>query len=407
MSTSRGSRSRRPASRVPAHAAGRRGGWHVPQSASARRRRRVALVVTVVLVGLVAWLVASSSGKPPPSASARRGGGSPDQTATTDHRTKKPSVVATMARWHLPSAVSRAGAVPLSGGRILLIGGLLGSATSSADVGVLDTTSGKLTSVSTLSTPTHDAGSALLGDRAFLFGGGQSTPFATVQAVTIPGATGVTGGGAAVVTGQLPQVRADDEAVTVGGTAYVIGGYDGAAGVSPVLATRDGSSFATVVTLPVDVRYPAVAVAGGKIFVFGGESASGGSTHQYWTPTGVTTPPPGQQVAVVQEIDPRTRTARVVGYLPRAVQGAAAFDLGGHVFLAGGDSNAPGSPPSSVATIWSFDPSTASFHVSGRLAAPVAYAAAVVQGRSVWLVGGERDGTAVTTAQKVVLRSPH
>ena len=378
----------------------------------------------MAVLGLVAWLVASGgaasrsanpSASPAANRTAANSSASPatstastatghGQTSPAASRTGgNPSVVSSIAPWHLPSALSRAGAAALPGGRVLLLGGLFASGGSSADVGVLDLETGALTSVATLASPTHDAGSAVLGGRAFLFGGGQAYPVATVEAVTLPGGSSASGG-AGIVTGQLPQPRADDEAVTVAGTAYVVGGYDGSTGDTAVLATQNGSSYSTVATLPVDVRYGAVAAAGGKIYVFGGETVPGGTTLEYSTPTPTTSPPPGQQVALVQQIDPQTHTARVAGYLPRGVQGAAAFVLGGKLFLAGGDSNAPGTPPSSGSTIWSFDPSTGAFRLVGHLAAPVAYAAVVVEGGTAWLVGGERDGVPIATVQKVVLR---
>ncbi len=378
----------------------------------------------MAVLGLVAWLVASGgaasrsanpSASPAANRTAANSSASPTastastatghgQTSPAASRTGgNPSVVSSIAPWHLPSALSRAGAAALPGGRVLLLGGLFASGGSSADVGVLDLETGALTSVATLASPTHDAGSAVLGGRAFLFGGGQAYPVATVEAVTLPGGSSASGG-AGIVTGQLPQPRADDEAVTVAGTAYVVGGYDGSTGDTAVLATQNGSSYSTVATLPVDVRYGAVAAAGGKIYVFGGETVPGGTTLEYSTPTPTTSPPPGQQVALVQQIDPQTHTARVAGYLPRGVQGAAAFVLGGKLFLAGGDSNAPGTPPSSGSTIWSFDPSTGAFRLVGHLAAPVAYAAVVVEGGTAWLVGGERDGVPIATVQKVVLR---
>ena len=396
----------------------------------------------MAVLGLVAWLVASGgaasrtanpSASPAANRTAANSSASPTastastatghgQTSPAASRTGgNPSVVSSIAPWHLPSALSRAGAAALPGGRVLLLGGLFASGGSSADVGVLDLETGALTSVATLASPTHDAGSAVLGGRAFLFGGGQAYPVATVEAVTLPGGSSASGssasgtsggtsggasasGGAGIVTGQLPQPRADDEAVTVAGTAYVVGGYDGSTGDTAVLATQNGSSFSTVATLPVDVRYGAVAAAGGKIYVFGGETVPGGTTLEYSTPTPTTSPPPGRQVARVQQIDPQTHTARVAGYLPRGVQGAAAFVLGGKLFLAGGDSNAPGTPPSSGSTIWSFDSSTGAFRLVGHLAAPVAYAAVVVEGGTAWLVGGERDGVPIATVQKVVLR---
>jgi hypothetical protein len=415
----------RPARR-PAHAADRGVRWQLPRSRRARRRRLVAGVVAVAVIGIVAWVVAASGPIASRSAAPRRtpphvnggasvpsavgsasGGGSAGAggSASVVHPGIAPLLTASVARWQLPAPLARAGAVALPGGRMLLAGGLFASGVSSADVGVLTVSNGKLTSIATLAAPTHDAACALIGTRAFVLGGGQSAPVPTVQAVSVPALGDTSGHGAGAVTGQLPQARSDDQAVTLGGTAYVVGGYDGAAGDPMVLATRDGASFSAVVALPVAVRYPAVVAAAGRIYVFGGEATSGGTTTEYTTPTGTTTPPPGQQVAVVQEIDPETRTASVVGYLPHAVQGAAAFELGGHIYLAGGDSNEPGTPPVSGSTIWSFDPATGAFGVVGHLALPVAYAAVANVGHAVWLVGGARDGIPVASAQRIVVRA--
>lgn len=315
---------------------------------------------------------------------------------------RHPLVTVTFSRWRLPSALSRAGAAPLRDGRILLFGGLLSTGASSAEAAILDTSNGAITPSATLASPTHDAGYSDLGPRAFVFGGGESTPFALVESVALPGATRTTAG-VPLVTGQLPEPRADCAAATIGDAAYVIGGYNGSTGDATVLMTVNGSSFSPVVTLPVAVRYPAVTVAKGRIYVFGGQAEPGGSTTEYSTPGGSTTPPLGQQAAVVQEIDPRTKTATVVAQLPHALQGAAAFTLDGHIFLAGGDSYPPGASPMSGSTVWSFDPASRSFHVAGHLAAPVAYAAVAAEGRSAWLVGGERDGAPVASAQRIAL----
>ena len=63
--------------------------------------------------------------------------------------------------------------------------------------------------------------------------------------------------------------------MTIGTTAYVVGGYDGPSMDAEVLATNDGVQFNEVVALPVPVRYPAVAVLDKKIYVFGGEGRNG------------------------------------------------------------------------------------------------------------------------------------
>jgi len=46
----------------------------------------------------------------------------------------------------------------------------------------------------------------------------------------------------------------------MGPVTYILGGYDGNEGDPQVLATTDGSHFATVAQLKVAVRYPAVAL---------------------------------------------------------------------------------------------------------------------------------------------------
>ena len=118
--------------------------------------------------------------------------------------------------------------------------------------------------------------------------------------------------------GSLPRPRADADAVTLGGTAYVVGGYDGPALDPAVLATSNGPTFSTVTDLSVPVRYPAVAALGGLIYVFGGESAN------------------GLPVTAVQVVNPGNGTDRVIGQLPLPLSGAAAGELDGVIYIAGG-----------------------------------------------------------------------
>lgn len=382
-----------------------------------RRRRRTALFVLVAVVALVTWFATRGAGGPggagagthgthgKGAASVGTGRGATGGTGATGARASgsdqspAPHVRATLEHWQLPDPVSREGAVALGGGRLLVLGGLGPSGTSSTAVTVVDTSTGSVTAAGALATPTHDAGVSALGSKALVFGGGQSAATTTVQAFPIS----ASGGQSGTTTGQLPLPRADDEAVTMGHTAYVVGGYDGGTGNTRVLATTDGSTFGAVATLPVAVRYPAVAAVGGLLYVFGGEIVPGGTTLQAWTPT--TQPPPGQEVPDVQVVDPASHRAWVAGRLPQAVEGAAAFAIGGHLYLAGGDSYAPGTTPVSVTTIWSYDPKSGAFSVAGHLAQGVAYAGVAVDGTSAWLVGGEHDGTVVGTVQRIDLSS--
>ena len=118
----------------------------------------------------------------------------------------------------------------------------------------------------------------------------------------------------------------------------MIGGDDGTMPVAAVLATTDGVHFVTVATLPKAVRDAAVAVAGGRIYVFGGLGAS------------------GDPVDTVQLIDPAAHRATVVGALPEPLAGAAAVTLGRSMLS------------------------------RGRLHA---YAGVTVIGSTVWVIGGE------------------
>jgi outer membrane protein assembly factor BamB len=161
--------------------------------------------------------------------------------------------------------------------------------------------------------------------------------------------------------------RSDAQAVTIGATTYLVGGYDGSRRDAWVLATSDGRSYSTVAALPVPVRYPAVAALGGRIYPFGGQAVTG--------------PHAGAPVSVIQAVDPAHRTATVVGHLPEPLAGATAVTVAGELFVAGGESTAGGwhtpglgttqltgqptasagsggsSPPTrTVSAIWAYDP---------------------------------------------------
>ncbi len=308
--------------------------------------------------------------------------------------------------WSLPNPISRLTLLPgPAPNQLVILGGLLPSGSSASGVYTLGTANGRLTWVANLSAPSHDASGVALAGTDILFGGGNASgSVATVQSLpaaaypaTNPTATrpGLT----ARVTGQLPQLRSDSSALVMGSTAYVIGGYNGTTGDRSVLAidlastspSTSGMSFRTVATLPVAVRYAGVAALGGKILVFGGLGVSG--------------PDAGKPIASIQEVDPATGKASIVGTLPEPLYGAAAANLGGVVYLAGGMTGASGATGSGlhpVATIWAYDPSTRQVLRAGQLRVPVAHAGAAVIGNRMWLIGGKSTGgTPVAAAQMV------
>ena len=306
------------------------------------------------------------------------------------------------APYQLPAPISREvvlpGAIAAGGGpgqaqgpTLMIAGGLTAGSATTGAVTLLNPVTGQ-TWRAWLTVPTHDAAGAVLGSRPFVFGGGSASSTAAVQSGQ-PGP-------AWTAPGRLPGLRSDLSAVTVGGKAYLVGGYDGASYNPAVLATADGRSFSVAATLPVPVRYPAVAALGSQIWVFGGQ-----------TPGGITD--------AIQRIDLSTGKAAVAGKLPAPLADAAGFTLGGRIYIAGGQtapaSGQPGvaSPtatPTTSGQVLEYEPAPGQpgapgvTEAAGQLPVPVANAAAAVSGGTAYLIGGEagsRPLPAVTTFRLV------
>jgi DNA-binding beta-propeller fold protein YncE len=344
--------------------------------------------VTAVAACLVAITLMAASCSA--HGSGKHAAAGPRAAAPADPGSPGLALQVTPAPYQLPAAISRED-VLADGSRLLVLGGLTSPSASTDAVTALDPVTGATHAAARLVTATHDAAGAMLGGRAFVFGGGLATSVATVQAVT-PGRV-------AAVAGQLPTVRSDLSAVTVGSVAYLVGGYDGTTYRPSVLATGDGLHFRTAARLPVPVRYAAVAMLGTQIWVFGGETTNG--------PT-----------SAVQRIDSGTGRASVVGHLPQPVDGASAVTLGGQVYLAGGQvaagsgAGAP-APLTTSGSVSILDPGTGRLSPAGQLPVPVAYAGAAVVGGpgargTAYLIGGNdghRDVPAVTTLRLVAASS--
>jgi len=357
--------------------------------------------------------------------------------------------------WSLKAPLSREVVVAGGGNGLVVAGGLTATSQSAPGVYLLDTTDGTLSRIGVLQSGVHDAAGALVGGSLDVFGGGSPSTVATVQSIALPpsatvgsqassslsGANqGVSGVGVegspaastqAATVGSLPQPRSDSVAVTVGNTAYIVGGYDGTNADPEVLATSDGVHYRTVAPLAVPVRYPAVAALGSTIYVFGGEMVGG---------SGATD--------AIQAVDIAHRTVRVVGRMPAPLEGAAAFVLAGTVYVAGGvtpdpqafappgsesttaspvsatpsSSPSPGSPGGAasqpgwvfgadsqassggmvtISAVEAFQATGGSMLYAGTLPDPTAYAGSAVVGNRAWLVGGEVAGSPVATVEMV------
>jgi hypothetical protein len=334
------------------------------------RRRRVSLAVLILVIAGVAAIALS-------------GGSTPKPASSVGHRVPPPAsgiaaVESGELPWQLAAPISRevvlADAVS---NRLLILGGLGESGSSDSGIYALSTATGALTNIGSLNSATHDASGAVIGSTAVVFGGGTVLPSATAQRVALSG-TGA-------VSASLPQARADSAAVTIGKTAYVVGGYAGSSFDAQVLSTTDGSHFNVVADLPVAVRYAAVAVYKQKIYVFGGQASD------------------GRYVTAIQTVNPTTHKAVLVATLPSALSGAVAATLGGTMYIAGGETETTSSGPSPTSTIYAFSPETNKVERAGSLQLAVTNAGAAVLDSRLWIVGGETSGGKSTAAVQILM----
>jgi hypothetical protein len=301
--------------------------------------------------GLVAVAILSGCG------SSGSSGGTASSTAKEEAPSARPlKLQVESSPQRLPAPVSGE-AVAAQGKSLLVIGGLDRSDVSIDSIVRLDGESGSAGSAGTLSQPLHDAAATALPGGVLVFGGGSTTTIAEVERL-VPG-------GAGEVVGELPVARSDLSAVTVGGNAYVLGGYDGQETVAAVLRTGDGAKLETVGRLPVPVRYAAVAARGRRIYAFGGEESSGADS------------------TAIQMLDTATGRVSVVGHLPGPLAHASAIALGGRIYVLGGRRDG-----STADQILRFDPARGTAAPAGRLPYPVQNAAAGVAGGVGYLIGG-------------------
>src|SRR2546429_2974321 len=285
----------------------------------------------------------------------------------------RPSAVESgLLPWRLQAPLSREVVLPRAGAHgLVVLGGLESGASSTDAIELLDTRNGVLSPHGTLLQATHDAAGATLGGRQLVIGGGTTAPARSTQIET---------GARTSEGGALAGARADAGAVTIGRSVYVVGGYDGSAMDREVVATTDGRAYRNVAALPIPVRYPALAVLGSQIYVFGGLGAN------------------GRPSDAVQLVDPAGRTAHVIGRLPRPLDGAAAGVLGGTIYLAGGRTAA-----GPTKAVYAFQPRGTSLLRAGSLRVGVAFAGAAVSNGRLWIVGGESSGQQPIAAVQMVV----
>lgn len=354
----------------------------------ARRRRTFAVgaLIAVIVIAVVVYAMGSSGGNkaasPPPTTSGHHAATTTTVSGPASGRHHAatsvgiPAIESGLLPWQLTAPLSREVAVPgAASGSVSVLGGLTAGSSTTARVVNLAVPSGTPTAAGALADPTHDAAGTTLGGRVLVFGGGVLNTFSTVQAYPV---TAVGASATGTVIGQLPQPRSDAAAVTVGRTAYIVGGYDGKVADPTVLSTTNGSSFDPVGSLPVPVRYPAVAALGRMIYAFGGQQVNGNAA----------------AVTAIQRIDTSSGKIQIVGHLPQALLGASAVTLNGVIYVAGGSSG-----PSDSGIIYAFDPVHNRALVAGHLIAPLSNAAVATVAGTAWLIGGESGSTPTATVQ--------
>jgi N-acetylneuraminic acid mutarotase len=261
----------------------------------------------------------------------------------------------------LAAPLQDAAIASLGTGRVVLLGGLDSSDTSTAAVTVI--VAGQTESAGELPEAQHDAQGANLEGEVYVFGGGQFSSYDHILRYQ-PGDDRVS------IVGHLPQAASDVAVATIGSTAYIVGGYNGEVALDTILAWQPGSVPRIVGRLPAGLRYAAVAATGSNVIIAGGSTETGTSR-------------------AILSFDPATGQVTQIGSLPQPLTHSSAASLAsldGAVYVIGGRGSAPGSQTSAILAI---NPDSGRVRRVGTLAQPLSDAAAVIEGARIILAGGQ------------------
>jgi N-acetylneuraminic acid mutarotase len=257
----------------------------------------------------------------------------------------------------LPYVVERAAGAVI-GNTGYMLGGLIPGDNSISTILAVDLNTGAAKRVGTLPIAVHDAAAAPYGSDVLLFGG--SDPSGTLVQRFDPATGNVT------TIGHLPRVLSDLAAVSIGGTVYVVGGFDGTRARREVLQTTNGHDFKTIATLPTGLRYAAVAAAGSKLIIAGGQTQSAPASRSIYL------------------VDTASGSVRRLATLPVSIAHAVLLVRGDSAFLIGGRDSA-GRP---TARVWRITTSTGVISASTPLAIPLADPTLMTNGTRAILAGG-------------------
>lgn len=285
-----------------------------------------------------------------------------------------PTEVTASATGHaMPTPLTRTAAL-YDGANVLVLGGRTSQNKSVTTVQRYDPATGAFANVASLVEPLHDLGAVVVNGKPVVAGGADAKPGAAIQGFV---------SGKLVRIGILPEFRADMGAAVVGGSIFLVGGYEGSYDPPNTLVSTDGgSTFRVLAALPSANRGGALVAFGDQLYLIGGEAN-------------------GKQVARILRIDPTTGAAAQIGTLPAALSEATAFVLEGSIFVAGGRL---GAEP--TAQVLRLDPTTGTTTVAGALPEPVANASVAVVGDTAYLFGGDAGPAKSAVVSVRAVRGP-
>jgi hypothetical protein len=174
------------------------------------------------------------------------------------------------------------------------------------------------------------------------------------------------GGGSARAVGRLPQPVTDAAVASVGGTAFVIGGFDGTRELDGVVAWTPGGAAHRTAHLPVALRFAAAASVDGTVIIAGGMTGGVPSRN-------------------ILRFDPARHRVTRIGQLPVPLAHAGAGTLGGLVFVIGGRAHGPGSE---TRAIYAVDPATGDVRFAGTLPVGIGDMAVATVADRILIAGG-------------------
>ncbi len=282
-------------------------------------------------------------------------------TTTGPPRNRPMTVVARLTAAVVPSPRYRTMGAAIDDSMYLL-GGLDASGTSSSDIYRIDPVTGQTIVAGHLAVATHGGAAVSLGDRVLVLGGADVSPDNLVQ--SFDPSTGTT-----MIIGYMPASRADLVAAVVSGRVIVLGGFTGSQYLKDIWSSPDGRSFSVVGRLAQVERYPAIAVLGTTIYLFGGLLAGGEYDGAYST--------------TIQSFDVATGRSAVIGQLATPLAHARAATVAGQVLVFGG-----WTPGGASSAILRFDPTKRSVTTVATLPEAVADEAIATVGDIAYFASG-------------------